>query len=160
MCVENTRIVNFRAYPPVATPGETIRFSGRVESHPPHRFCAWSPLPSAVVEIYVNDVKRVSMRAGGEGEFTWSTSFYEYGEYRVKAKTPGDWWFCPSESEEIVVRVVSQEEKNRWAQEELLKTLAPWLVAGGVVAVAGVVAYAVYSEERRRELMRILLMRG
>jgi len=160
VCVVVTRIIDFRVEPTLATPGETITIVGKLQQHWPPMICTWGGLTDFNVDLYVNDVKRATATTGPDGAFEFRTSFREYGTYWVKVHYPGNAWYCPSWSDEVAVKVVSEEEKEKAEEEARLRELLFWLgVGGAAAAVIGGIIYLIDRERRLRELELVLAAR-
>jgi hypothetical protein len=157
-CLYARRFSEFRVYPTVVSPSDTVSVTGKLEWHFP--VCYWSPSGGDEVVLVV-DGERVSKQgaaADGTFKFVLPASQLGLGKHVVYCEATEFWRGCYAKSAEAVVEVVTEEEKRRREQEEFLRNLAIWGTVGAAVVGAVALGLYVYERERRLEMLRLLLV--
>jgi hypothetical protein len=156
-CLYARRFSEFRVYPTVVSPGDTITVTGKLEWHFP--VCVWSPAGGDEVVLVVDGV-RVSKQgtaADGTFKFVLPASQLGLGRHVVYCEATEYWRGCYAKSAEVVVEVVTEEEKKQREWEEFLRSVAIWGTVGAVVVGAVALGLYIYERERRLEMLRLLL---
>jgi len=157
------RFATFDVHPKLASPGDTITVTGKLEWHDP--ICRWLAAGGDTVELYIDGKKRAEGTTQADGSFAFMLTGKDLGlgKHTVYCYAPSFWRgpvnICEVKSDERVVEVVTEEEKReRERQEQFMSMLTYGLIAAGAVAVIGV-AIGLYQRERQRQLMMALLAR-
>jgi len=150
--VVGTRIIDFNVSDTRPVVGQLVKIMGRLEEHTPV-LCWWNASAGKTVAVYA-DGEIGACVTGNDGTFSINWTPTAVGQYVVKAVFPGDAWLNGCTSQEILVTVISEEEK---AAEEQRLWAAVAIV--GIIAVAAVAGVAVYMEESRRTEMLLAALR-
>jgi hypothetical protein len=157
-CQATRAFTEFGVSPRVATPRDTIQVSGRLRWHDFLKFCYWGDSVGDDVVLKVDNRTVASGKTGGEGRFQFIIRAGDLGLGRhvIYAEAPEHPRGCYAKSPEVMVEVITEEEKkNRELQSMLI-----WVGIGVATVVATVgVGIALYQRERQKELLTILAMR-
>jgi hypothetical protein len=156
-CIFARRFTGFDVNPKLATPRDVVTVTGKLEYHATP-LCWWSPAGGDDVELYVDGVKRSVAKTEADGTFRFSIPASELGLGRhvVYCIAPEFWRGCYAKSSEVVVEVVTEEEKS---SREMRQTLLYVGIGAAVaIAVAGV-AMALHQREQMMTMMALMARR-
>jgi hypothetical protein len=156
-CIYARRFTGFDANPKLVTPRDVVTVTGKLEYHATP-LCWWSPAGGDDVELYVDGVKRSTAKTESDGTFKFSIPASELGLGRhvVYCVAPEFWRGCYAKSSEVVVEVVTEEEKRSRETQQLL--LYVGIGAAVAIAIAGVAA-ALHQREQLMTMMALMARR-
>jgi len=146
--IGKSRIVNFKVRPKTVTPGEEVRISGNLQGYTP--IIGWGPMKNNKIQLVINGQVVEETTTGDAGDFYFHWYPREVNTYWIKAQFPGTVLVGPSQTLEVAVKAITEEERRKREQQF-------WIMVGilGLVGVGAVVGVADYL--RRQRMMAMLL---
>ena len=148
-CLYSRRFDYVEAVPRVASIKDIITVSGKLSWHFP--VCIWRAASGDEVVLYVNGAEFSRQTTAGDGSFAFRVpaSMLGLGRHVLWVVAPQFWRGCYAKSPEMVVDVVSEEEKKRIEEEERLsRALTVAAIASAAVAAVVAVLYVLHTKMR------------
>jgi hypothetical protein len=146
--IGKSRIVNFKVKPKTVAVGEEVRITGNLQGLTP--IIGWGPMKNNKVQLVIDGQVAQTTTTGDAGDFYFHWYPKDVGTYWLRAQFPGTVLVGPSQTPEVAVEVLTEEEKKRKQQQF-------WIVVGLATALGlGALGIVAYQIEQQRLMMMML----
>jgi len=146
--IGKSRIVNFSVKPKTLVIGGEVRISGNLQGYTP--IIGWGPMRNNKIQLVIDGQVVQETTTGDAGDFYFHWYPREVNTYWIRAQFPGTVLVGPSQSPEVAVKVMTEEDYKKQQQRF-------WIMVGVAAAVGiGAVAAIAYYIEQQRMMMMLL----